>query len=470
VTAVTVESPTRGTAEALLLSEFRRAADTMPAYRILLDEQGSGAAQVVDQDSFTTICPLLSKKNTFDRFTLNQLSAGGELSDVADVLTSSGHGGRFSFGVISRSEASASALFIDLAFEQAFGISFRKTLAINCLPMGVIFSSHMMTVATTSVREDMAVALVEAFGDRYEQIVLVGDPLFMKRFTDYAAGRGIDWHRYRVNVILGEEVFGEHFRTYLAAWMGLNIDRPEDGYIMSSFGVGELGLHLCYETPATIGLRRASAVKPDFARDLLGVRRNDGAPLPMIFTFNPLRTFVEVVDPDADGYGALTISMLDPARSIPLLRYQTGDIVRLLDHAQVAELVRSHGVELPAGLPPTLLALRGRHTEMLPNGSHVALYKDALYAHHSNARRLTGAFRVTFTGETATMHVQLEPAQAPTTSLEQGILQAIPAHLRPDRLVLWLYHEFPFGMKLDYERKFTYYVAGEARDDSDTIG
>jgi phenylacetate-CoA ligase len=93
-----------------------------------------------------------------------------------------------------------------------------------------------------------------------------------------------------------------------------------------------------------------------------------------------------------------------------------------------------------------------------------------LYAHHSNARRLSGAFRVTFTGEIATMHVQLGPAQAPTTSLEQGILQAIPAHLRPDRVVLWQYHQFPFGMTLDYERKFTYYVAGEARDDSDTIG
>ena len=61
-----------------------------------------------------------------------------------------------------------------------------------------------------------------------------------------------------MNVIIGEEIFGEHFRGYLAACLGLNVDRPDQGYIMSSFGVGELGLHLCYETPATIGLRRAS--------------------------------------------------------------------------------------------------------------------------------------------------------------------------------------------------------------------
>jgi hypothetical protein len=30
--------------------------------------------------------------------------------------------------------------------------------------------------------------------------------------------------------------------------------------------------------------------------------------------------------------------------------------------------------------------------------------------------------------------------------------------VQPENLVLWPYAEFPFGMGLDYERKFTYYV------------
>ena len=283
-------------AESRVLSEFRRAAADVPAYRTLLDEEGVRASDVHDLASFSRLCPLLSKRNTFDRFALDQLSVGGHLHDVADVLTSSGHGGRFSFGVISRKQASAAAEVIDQAFDDAFGINARKTLAINCLPMGVGFSSHRMTVATTSVREDMAVALVEAFGHFYEQLVLVGDPLFMKKFTDYARDRGVDWSRYRVNAIVGEEVFGEHFRGYLAACLGLNVARPDHGYVMSSFGVGELGLHLCYDTPATIGLRRATFGNPAFARDLLGVGDHDGGAPPMIFTFNPLRTFMEAVE------------------------------------------------------------------------------------------------------------------------------------------------------------------------------
>ena len=88
--------------ESRVLSEFRRAAADVPAYRMLLDEEGVRASDVCDLASFSRVCPLLSKRNTFDRFPLDRLSVGGHLLDVADVLTSSGHGGRFSFGVINR--------------------------------------------------------------------------------------------------------------------------------------------------------------------------------------------------------------------------------------------------------------------------------------------------------------------------------------------------------------------------------
>src|SRR5688500_15903087 len=98
-----------------LLAEFRRAADHVPAYRTLLREQRVPVDQVVDFHSFSSLCPVLSKSNTFARFPLPQLSVGGELRDLAEVLTSSGHEGRFSFGVISRKEAMASAAFVDAA-------------------------------------------------------------------------------------------------------------------------------------------------------------------------------------------------------------------------------------------------------------------------------------------------------------------------------------------------------------------
>jgi phenylacetate-CoA ligase len=443
--------------EERLLHAFRRAAAGMPWYRTLLEEHGAEPDRIVDLASFSTRCPYLSKRNTFDRFPLDELAATTSVEDVATVLTSSGHGGRFSFGLSTRRQAAAGAGFIDDALDEAFGVKSRSTLAINCLPMGVGFASERMTVATTSVREDMAVALVQAFGKYYEQILLVADPLFIKRLTDHAADRGMDWTRHIVHVVLGEEIFGERFRAYIASCLGRNQDQSGGGYIMSSFGVGELGLHLGYETPATIALRRAASANPAVARDVLGVE-NGWQALPTVLTFDSARTFMEIAEPDHDGFGLLTISMLDPDQPIPLLRYQTGDVAKLLEPGEVADALREHGIVIPGVLPSSLLALRGRSREALPNGSHVGFYKDVLYADHATARDLTGAFRVSVSEGACTLYVQLVRSVAPSEGLERRLLEPIPADVRPARLVLWPYEQFPFGMTLDYERKFAYCV------------
>jgi phenylacetate-CoA ligase len=186
----------------------------------------------------------------------------------------------------------------------------------------------------------------------------------------------------------------------------------------------------------------------------------------MMFSFDATRTFLEVVEPDADGYGRLTISMLDPERTLPMLRYQTGDIVRMVDRTQALALARRHGVALAADLPPAIVALRGRDKDALPNGSHVGFYKDALYADRDAARQLSGAFRVIFSSGRCTMHVQLAASQTPSDRLEETLLQALPPPMRPERLAIWPYATFPFGMGLDYERKFSHYVSGEGRENA----
>jgi len=89
-----------------LLLAFRRAAEEMPAYRELYREQGVRTDLIVDLESFSRLCPLLGRANTFDKFPIDRLCAGGELGDLAQVLTSSGHGGsgRFYFGLADRKQ------------------------------------------------------------------------------------------------------------------------------------------------------------------------------------------------------------------------------------------------------------------------------------------------------------------------------------------------------------------------------
>ena len=427
----------------------------MPAYRHLLREHGVEPDAIVDCDTFTAHCPILTKANTFDAFPIDQLCAEGAIGELAEVLTSSGHGGRFSFGLSTRQQCADEPAMIDAVFDAAFAIKRRRTLVINCLPMGVVFTIASATLATTSVREDMVIALLTTLGPLYEQIIIVTDPLFIRRVLDYAQERGVDWRKYRLGVIIGEEIFGEHFRGYVANRLGLDPEQPAGGYIMSSFGVGELGLHLCFETPATIAVRRAAARNHHLAQEVFG----QCSALPMVLAYNPQRTFIETVAADATGYGKLTISMLDTAVPIPLMRYQPGDVVRPLDPRDIHTVMERHGVTLPGPLPEKMLALTGRSKETLPNGSHVAFYKDALYSDPSIADRLTGAFRLTFRESGfVVIQVQLVRGARADVVIEERLRTALGLPPSAVQVVISPYEAFPYGMGLDYERKFAYYV------------
>jgi len=228
------------------LQSFHRAARLSAAYRELLAEAGIEPTRVRSLDDFRRLPLVLDKANTFQRFTLEELCLPGTLDNLAGILTSSGHSGRFAFGLSTRQQVRRATDFIDLGLEQAFGVDRRRSLLINCLPMGVRFASRAATVAEVSVREDMALAIAEKFRSLYEQIILVGDPLFLKRLCDYAEERGIDWSDTRLHLIIGEEVFGEAYRDYLAAHFTIDPDQPETGLIGSSMGVGELGLNLFF--------------------------------------------------------------------------------------------------------------------------------------------------------------------------------------------------------------------------------
>lgn len=238
--------------------------------------------------------------------------------------------------------------------------------------------------------------------------------------------------------------------------LGLGSTARPDTYLMSSFGVGELGLHLLYETRSTAELRRLVSADQALAAALVGSSTGTRG-VPVLFTYDAPRLHLAIDAPDAEGFGALTLSMLDPTLPIPLLRYQTGDVARLLDTAAVERTLARHGHVLRQPLPGNLVALRGRDRESLPNGATVALYKDAVYADSSVADRLTGAVRLTFEAAGAVLHVQLIDTCLDHRGVADALIAAVPAAVRPDRVEVWPYAAFPFGMTLDYERKFVGY-------------
>jgi phenylacetate-CoA ligase len=205
--------------EKYLLKVFRQYASSVPAYTKLLKDKGVNPESITSVEAFQRLLPIIDKYDTFIKYEdrISNLCVDGELGDVVSVLSSSGYSGRFSYGLISRSEDKAGRNMLDLYLDQCFQIEKRRTLLINCLPMGVKVASERTVVADVSVRPDMAIALVRSFGKDFDQIIVIGENTFMKCTLELGLEKKIVWSDYNVRIIVGEESFPETYRTYMAS-------------------------------------------------------------------------------------------------------------------------------------------------------------------------------------------------------------------------------------------------------------
>lgn len=418
-----------------------RARQRSPAYRRLLLQHGISLVAPLPP---LAQLPVLDKDCSFARHPLEELAGGLRTKDIGQALTSSGRGGAvFGFKLSTRGEMRSARAAIDLGLQQMFGTDERSTLVVNCLPMGVTFDAESATVANVSVREDMACALLQQLGPSYRQVVVCTDPLFVRRLLSHAEAIGLDWQRLQASMVLGEEMLVEPQRRFIADAIGI---RPGDGrLVVSSMGVGELGLHLFFEDPACIAVQQALAQGAQF--DGLDGLDADGG-LPSLFCHDPQRCHVETVATDAHGDGELVVTLLDPRTPLLLPRYATGDLARRVPPACAAAACQALGLPPPA-LP--WLLVHGRRRDRAAGRPSVERIKECLYADAALARRLTGAFRLQADGR-----LLVQAAEDCTDDELAALTASLSGQLGGLRLALRRAHDCGFGPPLDHERKFVY--------------
>ena len=436
-----------------LIDTFQRAAKRMPAYRKILGEGGVNPEEVRDIEAFGRL-PILDKYGIFQRFDIHDLHLDGELGPLSWVLTSSGASGLFSFGLYDPPGAEAYKRRLDEALDAVFQVRARRTLLLNCLPMGVKLYSKFCTLGETSVRADMACGLVEKFGQYHEQTVVIGETAFIKHLLELGIERGIDWKKILVHVVLGEELVAENARRYVETILDTEPGSLEKGLIGASMGVAELGLNLFFEVPPIepiILLRRALHDDPSLRELVLGPGFTT---VPALFNYDPERIYVEFVD------GKLVITTLDPARPIPLVRYTPDDHaapLALPDEAKAPLEAAGVAFDELRQLPLIVVHGRGKFAESGNGKVYPEEVKEGIYHDHELARLTTANFRLMSGSPKARLRIQLAPGVEPSDSLTSAFAQNIARYAPADLDVTCEpYITFGSGMSVNYEVKYDY--------------
>ncbi|HSO81561.1 hypothetical protein [Thiocapsa sp.] len=98
-----------------IVERFQSVARDVPAYAAPLKTRGILAQKIRTPADFRALCPILEKQDVFGSVPIEQLCVGGRLGPSAGVLTSSGQGGRFAFGLSTHRQNKRAAKAIELA-------------------------------------------------------------------------------------------------------------------------------------------------------------------------------------------------------------------------------------------------------------------------------------------------------------------------------------------------------------------
>jgi phenylacetate-CoA ligase len=391
-----------------VVGAFRLAAKHVPAYKQFLAEKGLNPADIKTFDDFEKRVPVIDKKSYVlpHQNQVAELCVGGKLDNVAVVMTSSGYTGEPTYWLRSHDELDTVALSTLYGFRNYYKYHKRHTLVLNCLYIGIYIAGyrfaqavqriarHNTTIANPGIDFDMALSVLKKLHPYYEQIILVGFPPFIKALAEKAIGAGVPLDKKTVQVVVGGEGFSEAYRTYLAKLLNIDLNNPDTGTILSTYGAADLDLNLFFETPETLFIRRVADEDDELRRMIFG---DDIDTLPMFFQYVPVMTFVENADPEGEESGQLIITTSNTETKMPLIRYNIHDIGQTIPYRHVMECLDKRGIKMarkPYHMP--FVTLVGRKASISFNGANIypEYIQDAIMKDDEMSEKLTGLFHL----------------------------------------------------------------------------
>ena len=385
-------------------------------------------------------------KSIFSRFDIDQLIAPDRWLDVEQFYSSSGSSGTFSLGAETRGAGVRMAREFGFMLDMLFDTNRRATLIVNCLPMGIQVATVDIPVVNCGVREDAVRYLVQRLHGRYEQFLFIGEFLLLKHIFEKLSSEFPEFARKPVHVVTGGEYLPESARDYIGRLLGHDRAAPEKGAMYFSMGASELGLSLMFESAQTVKLKRHWAADAAALRRLFSDLPMPGCP--HVFQYLPFRNFLETSDAEE-----LVVSPLDRRRPIPLLRYNTKDLARLVSYRSMERRLSRSGESalLSAHKLPYCLFFGKAYDpgRLSPND-----VKQLLYSDFALAASVTGVFRLS----PGLLEVQEAEGKTASPRSRAALEAALRAHPTDGTMQVryFGFAEYPHHRTLNFELKVKY--------------
>ncbi|MFL5815763.1 MAG: hypothetical protein ACJ763_19500 [Bdellovibrionia bacterium] len=429
------------------LKMFKTAAAHFPAYQDILKAKGVTAESVRTIDDFYKRVPLIDKQSVFGKYKLEDLVTPETAQGLSDYFVSSGTSGTFSFGLKTKKELKNIRWWTDANLERYFGITRKRTLIVNCLPMASRVYSDLPK-AELGAHAERALAVIQSSRAMFDQFLIVSlGHIFFKKLIELGEAQGIRWDEMPVYFLTGGETLPENARQYFLS----RLPKSQSGgspRVASSGGLTELSMNaVFFETPETIAIRQEAMKNTELRKALYG---EDVITCPPLFCWNPLSTFLEIEA--GKEMGEIIATNLDSDCVTPLVRYNLHEKGKIFNRVELSKIFERFQLgHLQPKMPLPIIAFYGRADEMS------RAIQDFIYVRHDIARALTANFKAYKDpdGKLKRVMFQLKKDQSPKSAFFDPLVQDLERQFGAGLSIEFIeFQAFPYGMDLNFENKF----------------
>ncbi|MEK7138513.1 MAG: hypothetical protein AAB787_03325 [Patescibacteria group bacterium] len=287
------------------------------------------------------LLPITDKSNYINKFKPEDLLFKGKVPPM--ISASSGSSGRPNFWFRGDEQEEVGGEIHRIILDKIFNIEKKdSTLVVICFSMGVWIAGsytlssfrhvarkgYNLSVISPGIDREDTLNILKNLAPRFKNLILAGYPPFIMDVINDASKKGIKLVNKKVKIITSGDKFSEEWRSDLLSMLNM---KDADTPLVSIYGSADAGI-LGHETPLSIFLRKEASKNGALRRELFG---DFAGPIPAVVQYYPSEVNFEAVSNEL---------ILTTKTAMPLMRYNIHDTGKILNHAEIKNILEKHGL------------------------------------------------------------------------------------------------------------------------------